>query len=71
MAEKYRSKLAAAGEEASIYEINLDGRRWYRVLTGRFDTRAAADAHGRDLRRRGLTDDTGGPFIVKPINSSN
>jgi len=70
-AEKYRAKLAAAGEEVFISEISLDGRRWYRVLTGRFDTRAAADAHGRDLRRRGLTEDTGGPFIVKPINSSN
>jgi cell division protein FtsN len=70
-AEKFRTKLAAAGEEAAISEISLDGRRWYRVLSGRFDTRTAAEAHGRDLRRRGLTDDTGGPFIVKPINSSN
>jgi cell division protein FtsN len=70
-AEKFRAKLAAAGEEAAISEISLDGRRWYRVLSGRFDTRTAAEAHGRDLRRRGLTDDTGGPFIVKPINSSN
>jgi cell division protein FtsN len=70
-AEKFRAKLAAAGEEAAIAEINLDGRLWYRVLAGRFDTRTAAEAHGRELRRRGLTDDTGGPFIVKPINSSN
>jgi cell division protein FtsN len=66
-AEKFRAKLAAAGEPAAISEINIDGRRWYRVLSGRFDTRTAADAHGRDLRRRGLTDDT--PFIVKPVNS--
>jgi cell division protein FtsN len=70
-AEKFRAKLAAAGEDAAISEISLDGRRWYRVLSGRFDTRTAAEAHGRDLKRRGLTDDTGGPFIVKPINSSN
>ena len=66
-AEKFRARLAAAGEPAAISEINIDGRRWYRVLSGRFDTRTAADAHGRDLRRRGLTDDT--PFIVKPVNS--
>ncbi|MCL2029858.1 MAG: SPOR domain-containing protein, partial [Deltaproteobacteria bacterium] len=69
-AEKFRAKLSAAGEAAAISEIDMDGRRWYRVLSGRFNTRAAADAHGRDLRRRGLIDDTG-PFIVKPINSGN
>jgi septal ring-binding cell division protein DamX len=69
-AEKFRNKLTDAGEPAAIYEINMDGRLWYRVLSGRFNTRAEADAHGRDLRRRGLTDDSG-PFIVKPINSDN
>jgi septal ring-binding cell division protein DamX len=67
-AEKFRTKLAAAGEPAAVYEITLDGRLWYRVLSGRFDTQAAADAHGRDLRRRGLTD-ASGMFSVKPINS--
>ena len=69
-AENFRAKLAAAGEPAAISEITMDGRHWYRVLSGRFETRTAADAHGRELRRRGLISDTG-PFIVKPINSEN
>ena len=69
-AEKFRTKLTAAGEPAAVSGITLDGRLYYRVMSGRFDTRAAADAHGRDLRRRGLTDDRG-TFFVKPINSDN
>ena len=67
-AEKYRAKLVANGEPATISEINLGGRHWYRVLSGRFETRTAADAHGRNLRRRGLADESR-PFIVKPISS--
>jgi septal ring-binding cell division protein DamX len=69
-AEKFQAKLATAGESAAISETTIDGRLWYRVMSGRFDTRAAADAHGRDLRRRDLTDGNG-TFIIKPINSDN
>jgi hypothetical protein len=36
-------------------------------MSGRFGTRSAADAHGRALRSRGLTDDTGS-YLVKPVN---
>ena len=69
-AEKFQTKLAAAGEPAAISETTIDGRLWYRVLSGRFETRTAADAHGRNLRRRDLTDGNG-TFIIKPINSDN
>jgi len=69
-AEKFWDKLTTAGEPAAISEILMDGRRWFRVMSGRFTTRTEADAHGRELRRRGLINDTG-PFIVKPINSDN
>jgi cell division protein FtsN len=69
-AEKYRAKLASAGEAAAVSEIIMDGRRWYRVMSGRFNTRTAADAHGRELRRRGLTDDSGS-YMVKPVSGTN
>ncbi|MDR2826499.1 MAG: SPOR domain-containing protein [Candidatus Adiutrix intracellularis] len=67
-AEKYQLRLTATGESAYISETtNTDGRHWYRVMSGHFSTRSAADAHGRTLRSRGLTDNTGS-YLVKPIN---
>ncbi len=65
-AEKYRTKLASSGEMAFISEITVEGRLWYRVMSGRFNSRSNAEAHGRDLKRRGLTADTGN-YLIKPV----
>ena len=66
-AEKYRSKLAAAGEQAYITETTVNGQHWYRVMSGRFKSRASAENYGRDLRRRDLTADTG-QYMIKPVD---
>lgn len=65
-ADKYKTKLAGAGEISFITISEVDGRLWYRVMSGRFNTRANADAHGRDLKRRGLTANSG-RFLIKTI----
>lgn len=66
-AEKYRSKLAAAGENALISQVAMEGRQWYRVMSGRFTSRPAAEAYGTDLKRRGLTAETG-PYLIKSLD---
>lgn len=66
-AEKYMGKLASAREkDAFITESMVNGRLWYRVMSGRFPSQAEAEAHGNDLRRRNLTA-SGGRFVVKPL----
>jgi hypothetical protein len=35
-------------------------------MSGRFSNRANAEAHGRDLKRRGLTAETGN-YLIKPL----
>lgn len=65
-AETYKSKLASAGESAFISEITVEGKLWYRVMSGRFSSRSEAEDHGRDLRRRDLTADTG-RYLIKPL----
>ena len=66
-AEKYRDKLVSAGEAAFISEITTEGKLWHRVMSGRFASRAEAEEHGRDLRRRNLTADTG-RYLIKPLD---
>jgi hypothetical protein len=65
-ADKYKTKLVDAGENAFISEITVEGRIWYRVMSGRFNNQNEANNHGLDLRRRGLTTDSGN-FLVKPL----
>ena len=66
-AENYRSKLVEAGEQAYITETTVNGQHWYRVMSGRFKSRADAANYGRDLKRRDLTADTG-QYMVKPVD---
>ena len=66
-ADKYKTKLAGAGELAFIIETTVDGRVWYRVMSGRFNTKNNADAHGRDLKRRNLTTENG-RYLIKSIS---
>lgn len=64
-AEKYQAELNAAGEQAFIVAADIEGQKWHRVMSGRFSSRPEAEAHGRDLKRRGL--DTG-RFLVRSID---
>lgn len=66
-AEQYKSKLNGAGETAFITQAKIDGRMWFRVMSGSFNTRAAAEAHGKDLKRRSLTVETG-RYMIKPLD---
>ena len=66
-AENYKARLIAAGESAFVSRADVDGRLWYRVMSGRFGSRSEADSHGRDLKRRGLTENNG-RFLVKPLD---
>lgn len=66
-ADKYKGKLDGVGESAFISQVTMEGRLWFRVMSGRFNTRAAAEAHGKDLKRRGLTVDTG-RYLIKSLD---
>lgn len=66
-AENYLAQLVAAGEKAFISESTVDGRLWHRVMSGNFNSRDGAESHGRDLKRRGLTVETG-HYLVKAID---
>lgn len=66
-AERYRSKLTEAGEDAQISQVTMEGRQWYRVMSGRFKSRSAAEAYGTDLKRRGLTAEAG-HYLVKSLD---
>lgn len=66
-ADKYRTKLAGAGEIAFVAITEVEGRQWYRVMSGRFNTRANAEAHGRSLKGRDLTVDSG-RYLIKTID---
>ncbi|MFP5265641.1 MAG: SPOR domain-containing protein [Blastocatellia bacterium] len=62
LAERYTSKLAAAGEIAVWGTVGLPGRgEWTRVFIGSFKTADAARSYGVALMNRGVIED----FIVK------
>lgn len=64
-AEQAVNKLKNAGVPAYITRIELDGKVWHRLMVGKFPSRAQAEAYGRDLKQRGLTDS--GTYSIKPI----
>lgn len=48
-------RVGAQGVPAQVVQASVAGRTWYRVQVGRFDTRAAAEAHYRNhLRAKGI-----------------
>lgn len=54
-AEDLAKRVGAPGLQVQVVVSVVSGRTWYRVQAGRFDTRAAAEAHYRDrLRSRGI-----------------
>lgn len=67
-ADQYLAQLLNAGEqEAFISESTVDGRLWHRVMSGRFPSRDEAENYGRNLKKRGLTVETG-RYLVKSID---
>lgn len=66
-AENYLAQLVSAGEKAFISESTVDGRLWHRVMSGRFTNRDEAENYGRNLKKRGLTIETG-RYLVKSID---
>jgi cell division septation protein DedD len=66
-AEKYLDRLTSAGETAFISESTVRGALWHRVMSGRFSSKSEAEAHGRDLKRRGLTAGAGS-FMIKALD---
>ena len=66
-AEHYLTQLVDAGEQAFISESTVDGRLWHRVMSGRFSSRDEAENYGRNLKKRGLTVETG-RYLVKSID---
>ncbi|UQZ88526.1 hypothetical protein C4J81_04620 [Deltaproteobacteria bacterium Smac51] len=65
-ADRYQSTLTAAGVTAFVTESTVNGKLWYRVMSGRFKSQAEAEAHGSDLKRRGLTTSSG-RYVIKSI----
>ncbi len=54
-AEELAARMREQGVQVEVVEASVAGRTWYRVQVGRFDTRAAAEAHYRkQLRPRGI-----------------
>ena len=54
-AEDLAARMREQGVQVQVVEASVAGRTWYRVQVGRFDTRAAAEAHYRKhLRPRGI-----------------
>jgi cell division protein FtsN len=44
-AESQVRRIAAQGVSAQVVQVPMEGRLWYRVQVGRFETRAEAEAH--------------------------
>ncbi|MEW5724993.1 MAG: SPOR domain-containing protein, partial [Thermodesulfobacteriota bacterium] len=65
-ADRSLAKLKAAGVPVFLSRIELDNKTWHRLMAGRFDTRAEAEAYGRQLKDRGLLKGLG-EFMIKPI----
>lgn len=68
-AQRSLAKLKSAGVPAFVSRIELDNKVWHRLMAGRFPSRAEAEAYGRQLKAKGLTEDLG-EFRIKPIVTS-
>jgi cell division protein FtsN len=54
-ADDQAKKIMAQGISAQVVLVSVEGRTWYRVQVGRFDTRADAEAHyQKKLRAKGV-----------------
>jgi cell division protein FtsN len=62
-ADTLKNKLLAAGLPATVTEVTLKNKVWFRVMSGSFDNQSAAEAYGRELKQRNLVDN---PYI-KPM----
>jgi cell division protein FtsN len=62
-ADRLKDQVLAAGLTATVTRVVSDNKVWYRVMSGSFDDAQAAEAYGRELKRRDLVDN---PYI-KPL----
>ena len=65
-ADRNLARLKAAGVPAFIAGVRLESGQWYRLMAGRFPTEAAARRYADELKKKGLTADTG-PFVIRPL----
>ncbi|MFH1135856.1 MAG: SPOR domain-containing protein [Pseudomonadota bacterium] len=65
-AERALTKLKAAGDPAFINQVELDGKVYYRLMSGRFPTREKAENHGLALQSQGLTSGME-RFVIRPF----
>ncbi|PLX41617.1 MAG: hypothetical protein C0608_05180 [Deltaproteobacteria bacterium] len=54
LAERMVKTLSGEGVTAMVNHAKVDGRSWYRVQSGSFDTREKAEKYKRDLAKKGI-----------------
>jgi cell division septation protein DedD len=60
-AERLRERLESEGLPAEVMSVTVNNQPWWRVMSGVFEDQAAAEAYGRELRRKNLVDR---PYIM-------
>jgi cell division septation protein DedD len=68
-AERVVANLKSSGVPAYVSTIVIDGKTYYRLMAGAFDSEAQARAYGRRLEEGGLIRDLG-PYTVRPFYSA-
>ena len=54
-ADEQVRRITAQGVAAQVVQVSMEGRTWYRVQVGRFDSRAEAESHyQKKLRPKGV-----------------
>jgi cell division septation protein DedD len=65
-ADRALAELQAAGVPAFLTRIELDGKTYFRLMAGQFNSQPDADAYGQQLVAKGLTRNMGDP-VAKPL----
>ena len=60
-ADRFLARLKAAGLPVYVRRVKVNSKTFYRVMAGRFPSRAQARAYGRELEVKGYTAETGPP----------
>ncbi|MDR3153077.1 MAG: SPOR domain-containing protein, partial [Deltaproteobacteria bacterium] len=55
-AESLRERLAREGLPAEVVSVVVNNQPWWRVMSGVFEDQAAAEAYGRELRRKNIVE---------------
>jgi cell division septation protein DedD len=62
-ADALKAKIEEAGFPASVMEVTVNSKLWFRVVSGLFDDRSAAEAHSREIHQRRLVSET--PYVLR------